>query len=99
MQQFYLNLKKWAVLLLPLLISANVFAQTNVTGVVRDDTGPLPGVSVVIKGTTTGTQTNSSGAYSIKVTKGAVLKFSSVGYAPKEITVGDDATINVTLSV
>jgi len=99
MQQFYLNLKKWVVLLLPLFISANVFAQTNVTGVVRDDSGPLPGVSVVIKGTTTGTQTNSSGAYSIKVAKGAVLKFTSVGYAAKEVTVGDDAVINVTLAL
>lgn len=98
MQQFYLNLKRWVVLLLPLFISANLFAQTNVTGVVRDDAGPLPGVTVLVVGTTTGVQTNINGAYSIKVAKGAVLKFSSVGYTPKEVTVGDNAVINVTLA-
>jgi len=98
MQQFYLNLKRWVVLLLPLFISANLFAQTNVTGVVRDDTGPLPGVTVTVVGTTNGTQTNANGVYSIKVAKGTVLKFSSVGYTPKEVTVGDNSVINVTLA-
>lgn len=98
MKQLYLILRKCVVLLL-LLISANAFAQTTVTGVVRDETGPLPGVSVLIKGTTNGVQTNSSGAYSIKAAKGDVLRFSSIGYATKEVTVGDDQVINVTLAV
>ncbi|WP_121813064.1 carboxypeptidase-like regulatory domain-containing protein [Mucilaginibacter kameinonensis] len=98
MQQFYLTLKRWVVLLLPLFISAKLFAQTNVTGVVRDNTGPLPGVTVQVAGTSNGTQTNANGAYSIKVAKGTVLRFSSVGYTAQEVTVGDNPVINVTLA-
>lgn len=98
MKQLYLIFRKWVVLLL-LLSSASSFAQTTVTGVVRDETGPVPGVTVLIKGTTNGVQTNASGAYSIKAAKGNVLKFSSVGYDTKEVTVGDDQVINVTLAL
>src|SRR3954470_24800660 len=97
MKQLYLIFRKWVVLLL-VLISASSFAQTTVTGVVRDEAGPLPGVTILIKGTTNGVQTNANGAYSIKAAKGNVLKFSSVGYDTKEVTVGDDQVINITLA-
>ncbi len=52
----------------------------KVTGLVRDDTGPMPGVNILIKGTNKGAFTNFDGQFSLKVEKGRVLKFSFLGY-------------------
>jgi len=74
------------------------FAQTKtVTGTVSDKMGSLPAVSIIIKGTTTGAETDFDGKYSIEANVGDVLQFSFVGMTTKEITVGDSNTINVTL--
>ena len=87
-----------------LLLLAGVqvsFAQRSVTGTVISsaDNLPLPGVSVVIKGTTTGTTTGADGKYAIQVPDNqAVLIFSFVGFTSQEITVGDQSTLNVTLA-
>ena len=55
----------------------NSYAQSMVRGVVTDATGePLPGVSVVVKGTTTGTTTDIDGKYSINASSTAILEFS-----------------------
>ncbi len=74
-------------------------AQTKtVTGTVTDDTGlPLPGVNVVISGSTVGTQTDFDGLYSIEATQVDVLSFSFVGFQSQDITVGASNTIIVTL--
>ncbi|MDN3669485.1 TonB-dependent receptor [Echinicola jeungdonensis] len=70
-----------------------------VTGTVSDHNGePLPGASVLIKGTSTGTVTDLDGKYSINVDQGKVLVFSFIGYGSKEITVGNASEINVVLS-
>lgn len=80
------------------LIGSIVYAQT-VSGVVSDASGPIPGVNVVVKGTTTGTQTDFDGNYSLNVSSAdAVLVFSFLGYATQEIPVNGQSTINVTLS-
>lgn len=73
--------------------------QNTVSGVVRDDLGePLAGVSVTIKGTTTGTMTDIDGAYSINVpNKEAVLVFSFIGFSKAEAVVGSQKTINMVL--
>lgn len=72
----------------------------RVNGVVRDASGAaLAGVSVSIKGGTTGGSTDSSGHYSISVPGAkSVIVFSSVGYANREETVGNRTTINATLA-
>ena len=57
----------------------------------------MPGVSVLIKNTTTGTETDFDGKYTIKVKSGDVLVFSYLGYTSAEKTVGSSNTINVTL--
>lgn len=78
----------------------SVIAQEiAVKGVVKDETGtPLPGVTVIIKGTTTGTATDVDGKYALKVPSSTtVLVFSYVGYNPQEITVGTQSTIDVQL--
>ena len=81
------------------LCAAQAFAQQKtVTGVVTRDVGvPLSGVSVIVKGTTQGTQTNTSGAYTIRVETGQVLQFRLIGYVLQERTVGAANTISVQL--
>src|SRR5690606_8922202 len=76
--------------------------QETIRGVVVDvDTKqPLPGVSVLVKGTSRGTSTNEEGAFALSgVSSGDVLTFSSLGYAAQEITVGNQSTINVSMAL
>lgn len=74
----------------------------TVRGTISDaETGdPMPGVRVLEKGTTNGAISGADGAYSLNVAdEGAVLVFNFVGYAPQEIAVGNQTTINVSLSI
>ncbi len=83
-----------------LLKSGDIFRQAQtVTGVVKSETGEtLPGVTVMIKGTTVGTVTDVDGKYSINVeNKTQVLVFSFVGMASQEIVVGDQTEISVVM--
>ena len=91
--------RKVATLLPALLFSFCTMAQTHdVKGVVTDeDQLPMPGVNVVIKGTTTGTITGGDGAYSIQAADGDVLVFTYIGYTTQEVTVSGNS-INVNLS-
>ncbi|NDV83463.1 TonB-dependent receptor [Bacteroides sp. 51] len=72
----------------------------RVTGIVKDDTGePLIGVSVLVKGTTHGTITNMDGGFDLPIENAnSVLVFSYVGYANKEVRVGNQTTLNVIMS-
>lgn len=72
------------------MASLNVFAQETrvLTGTLKDDNGdPLPGVNIVIKGTTTGITTDYNGYYSIEAPVGSTLVFNFVGYATREVYV------------
>lgn len=72
--------------------------QTIVTGIVSDDSGTIPGVSVQVKGTTNGTSTDFDGKYSINVSdQNAVLVFSSIGYKTLEVPVNGKSSIDVIL--
>jgi TonB-linked SusC/RagA family outer membrane protein len=74
------------------------FAQEKtISGTVSDDSGALPGVSVVVEGTSNGVETDFDGKYSIKAAQGDVLTFSYLGYTTSRETVGAANTINVTL--
>ncbi len=90
-----------ALLLFALLFySVGLYSQQlTIRGVVTEDPGgePLPGVSVIIKGTSSGTATDANGNYSIRASAGQVLVFSMVGLAEKQVTVGTETIINVTL--
>ncbi|MBA4744420.1 MAG: SusC/RagA family TonB-linked outer membrane protein [Muricauda sp.] len=69
-----------------------------VTGTITDENNaPLPGVSIVLKGTTKGVSSDFDGKYTIEASKGDVLIYSYIGYQTTEITVGDEATINVAM--
>ncbi len=89
-----------SLLLLTFLIPATIFGQTTVTGTVTDEANalPLPGVNIVIKGTTTGASTDFDGNYSIIANQGDVIVFSYIGYATKEITFNGESPLNVTLT-
>ena len=74
------------------------FAQEkNITGIVSDNLGPLPGANVNVKGTTRGTQTDFDGKYSIKAKEGETLVFSFTGYNSKSVKITKATTINVVL--
>lgn len=80
------------------LCFTSVISAQQVTGTVSDDSGPLPMVTVTIKGTSTATATDIDGKYSIStVGNGYTLVFSYVGYKSQEITVAGDQTVNVVL--
>ncbi|GGH22197.1 SusC/RagA family TonB-linked outer membrane protein [Dyadobacter endophyticus] len=74
-------------------------ADINVSGTVTDNTGTgLPGVSILVKGTQTGTTTDAEGKYKLSVADGSsVMIFSFVGYVSQEIAVGGKSTIDVQL--
>lgn len=64
-----------------------------------EDSSTLPGVSVRLKGTTAGATTDANGMYRIQVPgNSAVLVFSFIGFSPKEVAVGGQSVVNVTLS-
>jgi TonB-linked SusC/RagA family outer membrane protein len=101
------SLKFFKILLLLFIIvditvmgAGESLQQRRVTGTVTDSqTGdPLPGVNIVIQGTTTGTVTDINGKYAIDVPNvNAVLVFSFISYVSQAVTVGNQAEINISL--
>ncbi|WP_298488197.1 TonB-dependent receptor [uncultured Maribacter sp.] len=79
-------------------LAISVNQGQTISGNVSDAEGPLAGVTVMIKGTTSGTSTDFDGNYSISVdSNDTVLVFSYIGYATKEVVVGSNTTLNVVL--
>ncbi len=94
-------MKKLTFLIVFLFSLTQIFAQDRtITGSVVDETGAtMPGATVSLKGTQKGTVTDINGKYSITVPEsGSILVISYVGYAPKEVPVGESNTIDVNLS-
>ncbi|MEP2936071.1 MAG: SusC/RagA family TonB-linked outer membrane protein [Gilvibacter sp.] len=86
--------------LLPMfaLLGSTVYAQISVSGNVSDATGPLPGVNVIVKGTSNGAQTDFDGNYTLNdVASDGTLVFSYVGYITSEVSVNGQTTINASL--
>jgi TonB-linked SusC/RagA family outer membrane protein len=85
-------------LLLAFVVQFTFAQEKTISGTVSDNAGiPLPGVNIIVKGTTTGTQTDFDGNYSINASVGDVLTFSYVGLITVEQTVGSANTINVSM--
>lgn len=72
--------------------------EKTITGIVKDSTGVLPGVIVLIKGTTIATETDFDGKYSIKANLGDKLQFKYLGYKTEERTVSVNSVINIILN-
>jgi TonB-dependent starch-binding outer membrane protein SusC len=91
---------RWLIMLLLLLAFAPfVHAQTNlVTGTIRDENGlALPGVNILIKGTSIGTTTDGQGKFNLEASSTAVLSISFIGYGTKEMVVGNQTNIDIRL--
>src|SRR4051794_18846447 len=73
------------------------FAQGLIRGTVRDEKGALQGVTVLVKHSSRGTQTDASGNFSIQASEADTLVFSFTGYAQQEIVVGNRSELSVTL--
>jgi TonB-linked SusC/RagA family outer membrane protein len=106
----YLRFSKLIVLFLIIVlmqVSASVYSQStniesqqnSISGTVADKSGlPLPGVSIVVKGTATGTITNIDGIYTISnIPDGATLIFSFIGMKSQEVAIAGKTTVNITL--
>ena len=93
-----LKLNGFLVLLLALVTQITFAQERAVSGTVSDNAGqPLPGVSVLVKGTKTGTQTDFDGKYSIKATPSQTLVFSYIGMKSQEVKAAN-ASVNVKLA-
>ncbi len=94
------NLKLILFLVAVFAYSASFAQLKTVTGKVTDAGSgePLPGVTIVVKGTTNGTITNFDGIYSLDVEAGQVLAFSYIGYSAQDVTVGTANTIDIQLA-
>ena len=79
------------------LFTTNVMAQQTVSGTVTTADGPLPGATIVVKGTNTGTTTDFDGNFSIEASAGDVLVASFVGYATQESSVDSSSQIDFVL--
>ncbi|NVJ88833.1 MAG: TonB-dependent receptor [Flavobacteriaceae bacterium] len=94
-------MKKLKLLLIGILFSSfTMFAQQTVKGVVKEKSSgePLPGVSVVVKGTTRGTETDFDGNFSLdRVKSGDVLVFRYLGYADKEVVLASSFNLSIEL--
>lgn len=85
-------------LMLALVVQLTFAQQKTITGTVSDDTGlPLPGANILIKGTSTGTQSDFDGNYSLTASVGQTLTFSYVGFVTREVRVGAQNRVDITL--
>ncbi len=92
--------RKYFLLLICCMVSGYAMAQRTVTGKVisSEDQSPIPGVNIIVKGTTSGTTTDADGSFSISASDADVLVFSFVGYRSSEVQVGTQTQITVSLS-
>jgi len=86
------------LLLLTLMLSAGIYAQ-NVTGTVTSEDGPLPGATILVKGTSQGTSSDFDGNFSIEVPADGVLVVSYVGFTTQEIAVNGQDRLIITLAL
>src|SRR5690606_31920477 len=85
-------------LLLGALLSFGLVKGQTVTGTVSDQSGPLPGANVLVKGTTNGTQTDFDGNYSLdNVQSNATLVFSYIGYKRVEVPLNGRTTVDINM--
>lgn len=93
---------KKPLLLLALIASSYLlYAQKTISGTVKDakTKEPLPGASITIKGTNQGTTSGNTGAFTISTEKGDILVIRYIGYAVAEVPVGDQATLDIELTL
>ena len=78
-------------------LSTRLQTQQMVSGTVTTETGPLPGVTILIKGSSNGTLTDEKGNYSINASQGNILVFSYLGFKTVEVTITNQTFLNIKL--
>lgn len=93
-------MRRFLLLWCVLLVTQVALAQQIITGTVtaESDGSALPGLTVLIKGTTKGTATDADGKYSISASSGDVLQFSFIGYETQEVSVGSQSIIDMRMA-
>ncbi|AZQ65058.1 TonB-dependent receptor [Flammeovirga pectinis] len=96
---FFYSSGIWSTFLIILLTSTISFAQRNINGVVTDEEGsPIPGVTILLKNSNSGTTTDFDGHYKIQVENASsILVFSYIGMQTEEIVVANQTTINLSM--
>lgn len=89
--------KQLLILMCAVLLSSIGYSQATITGTVRDIAGPLPGATILVQGTRTGTTTDFDGKYTIDANTDQTLVFSYLGYVTREIPIANQTTIDVIL--
>jgi iron complex outermembrane receptor protein len=91
--------KKIIFALVMALFMVNIAYAARIEGIVIDgqDGGPLPGVSILVRGSKVGMMTDVDGKFSIEATEGSVLTFSYIGYHAKEYRVGASVTVKIAM--
>lgn len=100
MKQLYYAAQRRSMILLLLFCSLIQVAQAqqSISGKVTDETGgPLPGATIVVKGSTTGTVSNIDGQYSISAAPGDLVTFTFIGYKSQEVPIANQTVINIQL--
>lgn len=99
MKKIYRGILRIASVFLLLLWVSTVYSQSRaVTGTVTDESNSLmPGVNVIIKGTTVGTTTDVNGNFTLQANSGDVIVVSFIGYTPQEVVVGNQTRIDFRL--
>jgi TonB-linked SusC/RagA family outer membrane protein len=100
MKKIYRSLTRSASVFLLLMITFTAYGQKHVvSGTITDaDNAPMPGVNVLVKGTTIGSSTDGDGNYSIEAGENDVLVISFIGYSSQEIRIGNQTNINVKMA-
>ncbi|MGB5362078.1 MAG: TonB-dependent receptor [Aureibaculum sp.] len=97
-----MNLKTKLTIMVILLLNIPLFAQDSytLTGTVvsQADQSPIPGVTILIQNTSTGTTTDFDGNYSIDVKNGDILQFSYIGFATQSVIITGQTTLNISLA-
>jgi len=98
MKQLYIHFRTMITMTLLFLAPILSFGQIKIGGTVTDENKqPLPGVTILLKGTTKGTVTDVNGRFLFTVEKGQVLTFKFLGYVAQDVTVGDQSNLNIAL--
>ncbi len=99
MKQIYNHLRTVFAVLLLCIAPVLLFGQTKIGGIVTDENKqPLPGVSVMVKGTSTGTTTDINGRFTLSAASGQVLTVKFLGYLPQQVTVGNQTDYSIVLA-
>lgn len=99
MKKIYRGILRIASVFLLLLLASTVYSQSRVvTGTVTDESdSPMPGVNVIIKGTTVGTTTDVNGNYTLEASSGDIIVVSFIGYTAQEIQVANQTRLDFRL--